>query len=358
MTPLARTLIQRIAVRGPITIARYMAEALGHPVHGYYQTRDPLGAQGDFTTAPEISQMFGELIGLWCADLWQRAGMPETVMLVELGPGRGTLMADALRALALLPRLYAATSVHFVETSPVLRARQAGLVPDAQWHDRLADVPQGFAFVIANEFFDALPVRQLVRHRGAWRERMVGLDGTGERLAPCIETASADLSALVPPDLRAGPEGAVFETCPAGLALAHDLGARLATQGGAALIIDYGHAASGHGETLQAVKGHGFADPFAAPGEADLTAHVDFAALALAARKGGAMTHGPVAQGAFLAALGIAERAERLTAGATPQQRAAIEAACARLVEGQAMGQLFKVLALTGRDMPWPAGFS
>lgn len=346
---------RRIAVDGPLSVARYMEEALGNPRFGYYMTRDPLGAAGDFVTAPEISQIFGELIGLWCAVVWRAMGRPAAVNLVELGPGRGTLMADALRAAATVPEFRAALGVHLVETSPALRDRQRRALEDtaAEWHDSLDGVPEGPMLLVANEFFDALPIRQFQRLDGAWRERLVGLDEATGGLRWV-------LSPPVPPifdDPGNVPDGGVIEVCPAGLALAGAVADRLARFGGAALIVDYGHARSAVGETLQAVRRHAFHGVLDDPGEADLTAHVDFAALARAAAGAGARPHGPVAQGAFLESLGIGARARTLAAGAPPEQAADIGAAHRRLVGDDAMGTLFKVLAIAHPDLGPPPGF-
>ena len=338
-----------------MTVERYMALCLGHPVHGYYRTRDPLGAQGDFTTAPEISQTFGELIGLWAAEVWRAMGEPSPVRLVELGPGRGTLMADALRAARVLPAFRSATVVHLVETSPALRARQeAELAPagaPVSWYGDLAEVPDGPAIVVANEFFDALPIRQFVGTERGWCERLVGLSEGGLAFGLAPEPAR-DVPLPVRP-------GAMLEWPAAGFAVMGRLAARLAAQGGAALVIDYGHARSGFGDTLQAVRHHAYADPLADPGEADLTAHVDFALLASAGRSAGATVLGPVLQGDFLRALGIDARAATLKRRATPAQAGAINAAVARLTgsgEGQ-MGALFKVLGLGAPGLPPLPGF-
>lgn len=349
MTPLGQRLAREIDATGPMPVARYMAECLAH----YYATRDPLGRGGDFVTAPEVSQVFGELIGLWAADLWLRAGSPAKLRLVELGPGRGTLMADLWRAVARVPGFHAAATVHLVETSPTLRRAQALQVPHAQWHDRLEDVPDDAPLLlVANEFFDALPIRQFVRTEAGWRERMVAFaDGTFFEAAGPVP-----LDPLMPPSLVAAPVGAVVELAAAAGAVAAEIGARLAAQGGAALIIDYGYAGPASGDTLQAVKTHGFADPFAEPGEADLTAHVDFTALRAAARP--ATTWGPVSQAELLVALGIDARTETLAARATPGQAALLRSGTARLIGDDAMGSLFKALALTGGDWPQPAGFA
>ncbi len=341
---LGERLRARIDRDGPLGIAAWMAACNGH----YYATRDPLGR--DFVTAPEISQAFGELVGLALADVWQRAGSPPRVRLVELGPGRGTLMADLRRATARVPGFGAAAHVHFVETSPVLRAAQAERVPQATWHDRLDDVPDDAPLLlVANEFFDALPVRQFVR-RADWRERFVTHDGT--RFLPAFGSASADV--LVPAALWHAAPGSTYETAPAATAIAAEIGARLRAHGGAALIVDYGHSGPVTGDTLQAVRGHRFADPFGDPGEADLTAHVDFTALAHAA---GVASQGPVGQGAWLEALGIAARAAMLKMRADEARRRAINAAVARLTGEDGMGSLFKVMGLTGPGWPPVAGF-
>jgi NADH dehydrogenase [ubiquinone] 1 alpha subcomplex assembly factor 7 len=335
-----------IAVHGPIPVAHFMAAANRH----YYATRDPFGPAGDFVTAPEISQMFGELIGAWLADLWHRAGRP-AASYVELGPGRGTLAADALRAMAaagLTP------DVHFVETSPMLADRQRRRHPDATVHDGLETLPADQALlVVANEFFDALPVRQLVRAANGWRERHVAW--AHPLFVPVA--SGPRLDEILPEALRAAPPGSIIETSPAGAAIARTLGARLAAQGGAALIVDYGYSGPAIGETLQAVRGHAPANPFEEPGERDLTAHVDFATLAEAAAAEGAVAAGPVGQGAFLHALGIAARAERLGT-ASPARRAELAAAVARLTAPEQMGTLFKALALRAPAWPQPAGFA
>jgi NADH dehydrogenase [ubiquinone] 1 alpha subcomplex assembly factor 7 len=347
VTPLGRELATLIASEGPISVERYMALCLGHPRHGYYMTRDPFGREGDFTTAPEISQMFGELLGLWVAEAWSAMGRPAHFALVELGPGRGTLMADALRALRIVPECRAALSVHLVETSPMLRDVQrttlSALSADVRlaWNDTFADVPSGPAIVLANEFLDALPVRQFVRTETGWHERMVGL--AEDRLAFGL-FAEPERSLVLP-----GRVGDLVEIGEAAQAVTRHIAGRLASDGGAALFIDYGHARSGFGETLQAVRRHAFVDPLAEPGEADLTVHVDFAAVARAAAGTGARVHGPVTQGAFLQALGIQARAAALARNAAPDTKIAIDAALNRLTgagKGQ-MGDLFKVLALS-----------
>jgi len=347
VTPLGELLRVRIKANGPISLSDFMADALGHPTYGYYRSRDPLGRSGDFITAPEISQMFGELIGAWCMVVWHAMGEPDPVVLCELGPGRGTLMADLLRAAAIDAPFRKAVRIHLVETSPALRARQATTLAGERpiWHDELAKVPAGPMLLIANEFFDALPIRQFIRRAGAWRERMVGLSGDGFAM---VEGPPVTITA--PP----AQDGAIFERNEKTAAIAAKLGARLAAEGGAALIIDYAHARTAPGDTLQAVRGHARADPLADPGEADITAHVDFEALADAAEP--ARAWGPVTQGRFLRALGIEVRTDRLMRG-NPTKAKDIESGCSRLIDAGAMGTLFKALALAHPDLPAPPGF-
>jgi SAM-dependent MidA family methyltransferase len=352
-TPLGEKLTAIIAANGPVSIADYMRHCLADPEHGYYATRDPLGPAGDFTTAPEISQMFGELIGAWLVHAWRAAGAPAGAILAEAGPGRGTLMADILRAASIDPAFIDAVSVHLVETSPALREKQQATLSSAKspvtWHERIADVPGGPLFFVANEFFDALPIRQYIWKDGDWRERVVGLGESGH-LAFGIGPGRPGTSRLDLPVADAG-EGAIIEICPAASAIMDIIASRIAASGGAALIIDYGHGQAAFGDTFQAVRNHAFADPLAAPGEADLTAHVDFAALARSAREAGAAVHGPIGQGTFLLAAGLLERAGRIGAGKDAKTRGTIEKAVERLAGREAMGALFKVLAVT------PAGF-
>ena len=354
MTPLGNKLRERIARRGPIPVAEFMAAANGDPEHGYYARRDPLGRQGDFITAPEIAQVFGELIGAWCAEMWRRLGEPGRVVLVELGPGRGTLMADLLRAARSVPGFGEALEIHLVETSPTLvRLQEAALgETPAFWHRSLSTVPGGPLLAVANEFFDALPVEQYVARADGWHRRAVGLDGDGFRFVDGPRVSD-------PPRAvgRRAEEGEIREANPETIAVMREMAGRLAAGRGAALIVDYGHASPGSGETLQAVARHRYADPLAAPGEADLSAHVDFAACAAAARAAGAHSYGPVTQARFLDSLGIGVRRDRLIEAAAPGQRATIRAACRRLTDRDAMGELFKVLALTHRDLPTPPGF-
>jgi len=357
VTPLGQRLAETIRRDGPIGVDAFMAAALGDPEHGYYQTRDPLGAAGDFTTAPEISQVFGEIIGLWLADQWASTGSPDPVQLVELGPGRGTLMADLLRAMAVLPAARKAIRLHLVETSPVLRERQAETLqrfhPDLtpRWHDTLDTVPPGPLLMVANEFFDALPIRQFQAENGGWHERLIGL-GDEDDFAFTLGPA-ADPPVPPPPAV----DGAIFETAEPGLAVAREVGKRLAAAPGAALLIDYGHGRTAVGETLQAVRAHRYAPVLADPGLADLTAHVDFAALAEALADGGAASFGPVTQRSFLIANGAAQRVAALTHSKAPEPAAAISHAVARLLDPAQMGSLFKVLAATSPGRPVPSGF-
>lgn len=351
MSALRERLIARIAATGPMTLADYMAACLTDPDHGYYATRDPFGRAGDFITAPEISQMFGEMIGLFLAQVWIDQGRPERFALAELGPGRGTLMADALRALRAVPGAREAAEVHFVETSPTLRRLQAERVPDARWHDRVADLPARPLWLVANEFFDALPVRQFRREGEGWSETVVGLLGGGLALGfgPVSRLAVLDDRLA---DTRPGD---IVEICPALPGIAAEIGGRIARQGGVALVIDYGGWHS-RGDTLQALKDHRPVDPLADPGAADLTAHVDFEALALAFARGGARPTGMTPQGVFLERLGIAARAERLAAGLSGPALASHRAAHRRLTHPAEMGTLFKVLACTPQGAAAPPG--
>jgi NADH dehydrogenase [ubiquinone] 1 alpha subcomplex assembly factor 7 len=343
---LPERLARAITMAGPIPLSQFMGAANAH----YYATRDPLGARGDFTTAPEVSQMFGELIGLWAADLWDRAGRPH-VRYVELGPGRGTLAADALRA---MKTVGLEPPVAFVENSPTLRAAQAERVPQAEWSLDLVGVEDDAPLlVIANEFFDALPIRQLVQTGEGWRERLVACQDT--LFLPIVGDRGYD--PVIPPDLRGAAPGSVIETSPASVAILRALAARLLEQGGAALIVDYGYEGPAVGDTLQAVRGHQYVNPFEAPGEADLTAHVDFGTLREAAEVEGLTVHGPVSQGAFLKALGIEARVDAL-ARTAPERADSIAVDRDRLVGEEQMGELFKVIALTAPGWPVPAGFA
>jgi SAM-dependent MidA family methyltransferase len=323
----------QIAATGPMRLADYMGLCLFHPEHGYYTTRDPFGTAGDFVTAPDISQMFGELLGLWLAQCWLDQGAPAPVTLAELGPGRGVLMADALRATKGVPGFHAALRVHLVEASPRLRAVQADRLAAfaPAFHDHADGLPEAPLLVIANEFFDALPIRQFHRDGAGWRETVVGLDG--DRLALGLSPP------VVVPGLRG--EG-IVEVCPVAGPIMARIGGLIARHGGAGLIVDYG-AWGTQGDTFQALRGHAFADPLADPGRADLTAHVDFAALAAAAA--GCAT-AFTTQGALLSALGIGARSERLARGLTGEALRQHRDAADRLTNPARMGDLFKAMAL------------
>ena len=359
---------RRIRREGPLSIAAYMALALHDPDRGYYATHDPLGAAGDFVTAPEISQVFGELIGACLIDFWQRVGRPDPVILAELGPGRGTLIEDLLRASRAVPEFRRALRLYLVEASPVLRQatqrRLAAAAPDIAPHfaDGVDALPGGALLLVANEFLDALPIRQFVRGRNGWAERLVALDARtdpeAERLVVAEGPESPALALLIPPALRAAPPGTRVEICPAAAALAASLGERLARDPGMALFIDYGYFPGRAGPTLAALRRHRPVSLLDSPGEADLSAHVDFAAFAEAAAASGAESRGPVSQRDFLLALGGEARLAVLSRRAAPAMRAALASGFARLIDPAQMGTLFKVLAVTSPGLPPPAGFA
>jgi SAM-dependent MidA family methyltransferase len=360
-SPLQAELKKLIKSSGPMPVWRYMELCLTHPRHGYYVARDPLGREGDFTTSPEISQMFGELLGLWAASVWKAIGSPSVLRVIELGPGRGTMMADALRALRVLPPLYQSLSVHLVEINPVLREKQKSTltgVRNIAWHERLDDVPGGPSVILANEYFDVLPIHQVVKRETGWHERVVEIDGTGQLVFGTAAEPTPRFEALLPPLVRAAPVGAVFEWRPDAEMMR--TATRVRDQGGAALIIDYGHLRSEAGDTFQAIARHSFADPLKNPGEADITAHVDFQALARAAEDLGARVHGPVPQGDFLTRLGIETRALTLMAKTTPEISEDISGALKRLIGGGrgGMGSMFKVLAVSEPNLTSLAGFA
>lgn len=360
-SPLQLEIKKLIKSSGPMPVWRYMQLCLTHPEHGYYLSRDPLGREGDFTTAPEVSQMFGELLGLWTASVWKAIGSPPVLRLVELGPGRGTMMADALRALRVLPPLYQSVSVHMVEINPVLRDKQKATlsgVRNVAWHDSIDEIPEGPAIILANEYFDVLPIHQAVRRENGWHERVVEIDDTGKLIFGAAPEPIPRFEVLLPPLVRAAPIGAVFEWRP-DLEIMK-LATRVRDQDGAALIIDYGHLRSDAGDTFQAVARHSFTDPLSAPGQADVTAHVDFQALARAAEDLGARVHGPVTQGEFLKRLGIETRAVTLMAKASHEVSEDISGALKRLTDSGrgGMGEMFKVLGVSEPQLTSLAGFN
>jgi NADH dehydrogenase [ubiquinone] 1 alpha subcomplex assembly factor 7 len=359
-TPLEGEIRRLIGIAGPMPIADYMRLCLTHPQYGYYSTRDPFGSSGDFITSPEISQMFGELIGLWMAQVWRQMGAPDNIRIVELGPGRGTLMYDAVRAAKVVKDFRDAIVLDLVEISPALQqAQQRRLEPldvSIMWHAALDQVPPGPCIVIANEFIDALPVHQAVKQSDGWHERVIEVGRDGHFQIGAARDPLPFFETSMPRALRQAPEGSIYEWRADTIAL--ELGRRMRSDG-AALIVDYGHAHYGLGDTLQAVAGHAFTDPLRAPGQADLTAHVDFEAFGQSAECIGARVHGAISQRDFLLRLGIAQRAETLKANAQRDKAADIESALSRLIaEGaQGMGELFKAMAIAAPKLGALPGF-
>jgi len=360
VSPLEAEIRRLIGIAGPLPIAQYMRLCLTHPEYGYYVTRDPFGAGGDFVTAPEISQMFGEIIGLWLASVWQQLGAPENIRLIELGPGRGTMLIDALRAAKTVPGFQAAIVPHLVEISPALQKLQQqrleALGLPILWHTSLEEVPAGPCLIVANEFVDALPIHQAVKQSDGWHERAVVIGADGALAIGTMRDPLAHFDATLPQGLRLSPEGSIYEWRHDAVSL--EIGRRVRSDG-AALIIDYGHAWYGLGETLQAVSGHTFADPLRSPGEVDLTAHVDFQAFAQAAESIGGRSHGPIAQRDWLRRLGIDQRAAALRAHAPYGKSTEIDYALSRLTASGArgMGELCKVLAIADPRLDQLPGF-
>jgi SAM-dependent MidA family methyltransferase len=360
MNALEREIRSLIETQGPLDVSRYMALCLAHPEYGYYTTRDPFGQSGDFTTAPEISQMFGELIGVWCAEVWRLMGSPARLVLAEAGPGRGTLMKDALRAGKVMPGFLDAVELHLVETSPVLQEMQRemlkGTLSAIAWHGETRTLPDDAPMIaIGNEFVDALPARQFQKKSGRWHERKIGLGADGGFAfgldpAPLLEFEGELAERLTP-----APDGAIFERRE--LSPVAEMLTCIAAHGGAALFIDYGHAQSGFGDTLQAVQGHDYAEPLESPGEVDLTSQVDFEALATLASDT-VRAFGPVPQGNFLRKLGIEARSEILQRNAKPEMKDEIGIALTRLIgPTPGMGELFKALAFAHRSLAELPGF-
>lgn len=357
-------LIQRIAAARPLTIAQYMEMALQHPEYGYYRSHDPLGSAGDFITAPEISQVFGELIGLWCVDLWLKLGKPIPFALCELGPGRGTLMRDALRAAQVVPEFIRACRLFLLESNKDLRTAQAKCLASYRplWLDSLSDLPSLPTLIISNEFFDALPIRQFVRQDGGWAERYVGVvDGVlrwvmGE-VPPTLTTSFPCLRESDRLESNSKKDGYVFEISFAGQQTMQCLSRHILAHGGAVLAIDYGYAVPPGAPTFQAITKHRFSDPLQDPGNADLTTHVDFGALATVAQEHGCVAWPLLTQGNFLHRLGIDQRCAKLVDQATMMQRDAVISAHRRLTDSTEMGTLFKVLCIMPAASPVPAGW-
>ena len=352
----------RIARGGPIPVAEFMALCLYDPQHGYYNRRAPIGAAGDFITAPEISQMFGEMVGLWAAEVWRSMGKPDPVALIEFGPGRGTMMRDAMRAAQAAPAFRRAVRVHFIETSPDLQLRQRQTLSGVDdvplhWRANIDEVPASPCIIVANEFFDALPVRQAERRPTGWHERMVAVDASGALALTVARDPLTDPGPQLSAAVAHAQIGEIFEWRPRKLAIEI---ARRATAGGAALIIDYGHLKSATGETLQAVRCHRYANPLTLPGLTDLTAHVDFEALGNTAEAAGARVHGPVEQGTWLKRLGIETRAAILQVNAPESRRAEVAAALLRLTGTgpDQMGALFKAIAFSAPGITHLPGFA
>jgi len=340
-----------IEAEGPISVARFMQFALQHPTFGYYVTGDPLGHEGDFTTSPEISQLFGEMVGVWCAELWRLMGQPPRFALLEMGPGRGTLMQDALRATARVDGFHAALKLYMMESNATLRAKQLEKLGAFAPHyvESPNDLPPLPLIVIANEFLDAMPIHQYLRTSQGWRERMVGV----KEGAFVFMEGDAPLPLPLPEHLP------FYETAPQAIALVQEIAAAIAERGGGALFVDYGYTQPSGQDTLQAVSKHAFArDPLARPGQVDLTAHVDFSALRVAAERAGAKVWSVATQGDFLRAMGIELRAVQVKHKASDTQAHEIDLALRRLTDEAQMGTLFKAFALTRRDLHDIPGFS
>lgn len=355
-TPLEERLIDLIRLKGPITVADYMADALGHPHDGYYMSQAPFGADGDFTTAPEISQIFGELIGLWLLEMWRSMHSPDDFNLIELGPGRGVLMEDILRATRLRTEFSKAAHLWLLETSGRLRIEQQKRLKTSElkpmWADEFEDIPAAPNLIVANEFFDCLPVHQFQRVENGWRERLVGV-GQNNRL-------EFQLGKTPPPahyQLPEGEPGEILEISFTAREFISNLATSIVEHGGAALIVDYGHTVSGIGDTLQAVRGHQYWPTLSTPGKADLTAHVDFAALGDAAIDAGAAVYGPTTQGKFLERLGLSVRTEMLCKGKPESEQKNIRTGAGRISAPDQMGEIFKVMCITAPGLAAPPGF-
>ncbi|MBL4801759.1 MAG: SAM-dependent methyltransferase [Emcibacter sp.] len=365
MNRLETYLIKLINAQGPITVATFMAEALGNSTHGYYMKKDPFGQDGDFTTAPEISQMFGEMVGLWQAINWMNMGRPERIHLIELGPGRGTLMQDVLRSMKSIPGMLDAIVPHMVEMSPALQKIQAENLKAYKtltWHNRISDVltqAKGEPIlVIANEFFDALPVRQFQKAESGWHERLVCTNNIDNHERLILQLAPMPSpEQIIPSALHRADEGSIAEICTIGQNICAEIAEHIQQYSGAALFIDYGHIVHGTGDTLQAVKKHKYVDILLEPGDVDLTTHVDFQSLKETALQYGTQVYGPTDQGKFLKSLGIEARAQTLQANSSASQKEAVICALHRLTDNKEMGSLFKVMALSDTGLANIVGF-
>lgn len=357
MSSLESHLKTLIAQSGPLSVADYMTAALSHPKYGYYTSKIPFGQKGDFITAPEISQFFGELIGAWCIQCWMELGRPAKFHWVELGPGRGTCMADMMRtARKVAPDFLEAASIHLIESSPILQEEQRKcLEGEIVWHAKVQDVPEGPTIIVANEFFDALPIRQFVKTEDGWHERVIGL--SEERLCFGLSPGPIPQATIIPPTAADEPAGQIFERSPLSQTIAANLGDRVSRFGGAGLIIDYGHIRSAPGDTLQAVRAHKRAGVLDDPGTCDLTAHVDFEKLSNSLTSSGAVCFGPVEQGTFLERLGIHARVDQVAKSLDNSKASELRSGVDRLTHADKMGTLFKVLGFTGEAGLVPAGF-
>lgn len=355
MNELNDILVRLIRSHGPMTIADFMLDCLMHPKYGYYQTEKVFGADGDFTTSPEISQLFGEIIGLWLIDQWRTLGSPTSFNLVELGPGRGTLMVDILRAAKKTPQFLRGAKIFFVEQSKQMIAEQKKRVPHAHWLSDANELYAGPTLVVANEFFDALPIHQFQKHDGQWMERRIGLDADDNfewKLGP-----PSPVLALMPTKLKYQEQGTIVELCPSAFRIAGLIAKHIARHRGAALFIDYGYDKNATGETFQAMKGHAYVDPLCDVGKADLTSHVNFDMIAAAAAQRGVIAHGPVGQGSFLMSLGLGQRAMQLAETLDLAGQENLLASVKRLTSPDEMGELFRVLSIVGAGQKVVPGF-
>ena len=357
---LEKIIKRHISVFGPMTVAQYMSLALTHPQYGYYTNHNPFGKDGDFVTSPEISQMFGEILGAWIAHSWQTIDKPKPFRIVELGPGRGTLMNDALRSASLQKGFCSSSSLHLVEISEKLIKLQEnninGFDIPINWHDSFTDVPSGPMILIANEFFDALPIHQFEKTKQGWNERLIDIDQE-DNFHFVLSSTNISNSITLSQDIISAPIGSVVETCPYGISLAAELASRVIKNGGAILIIDYGANLTIPQESWQSVYKHKYHSPLKNPGKSDISAHVNFQSLKESAIETGARVLGPIPQGTFLENLGIKSRADFLKKKSTHKQAKEINNAYHRLVDSEDMGFLFQVLCISSPNFPHPAGF-